>query len=110
MVYSEPMSREWTGATTAIVQDKIGEKKSQTERSNGSRPSVAQKKFLVRGLEQPGGKLPLFDEFGQEIDSRTVRACIRAGWAVPWFINPTKPDWLVCKLSAEGRAVLNRVG
>ncbi len=36
----------------------------------------------------------------------TIRACLEAGWAAPWFANPTKPDWLVCRLTAEGyRAV-----
>jgi hypothetical protein len=59
-------------------------------------------------LRQPGGKLPLFDAEGQEIDSRTVRACIKAGWAEPWFANPLKPDWLVCKLTAQGRTVLTQ--
>lgn len=58
-----------------------------------------QKRWLKRGLEQPGGKLPLFDENGREIPARTIRACIDAGWAEPWFSNPIKPDWLVCKLT-----------
>ena len=49
---------------------------------------------------------PLFDEEGQEVDARTVRACIAFGWAEPWFANPLKPDWLVCKLTDAGRAVL----
>jgi hypothetical protein len=75
-------------------------------RGNGTKPTGAQRRYLERGLHQPGGKLPLFDADGQEIDSRTVRACIKAGWAEPWFANPLKPDWLVCKLTAEGRAVL----
>jgi hypothetical protein len=32
-----------------------------------------------------------------------VRSCIDQGWAEPWFSNPLKPDWLVCKLTAAGR-------
>lgn len=74
------------------------------------RPSAAQRRYLERGLEQPGGKLPLFDEYGQEIDARTVRSCIREGWAEPWFANPIKPDWLVCKLTEKGRGVLSEPG
>ncbi|WP_417831489.1 hypothetical protein [Terasakiella sp.] len=70
------------------------------------KPSDAQRKWLSRGLEQAGGKLPLFDEFGQEINSQTVQSCIRNGWAEPWFSNPLKPDWLVCKLTDVGREVL----
>ena len=69
-----------------------------------AKPTEAQRRYLVRGLSQPGGKLPLFDELGQEYDARTIRACIKAGWAEPWFANPLKPDWLVCKLTEAGRA------
>lgn len=72
----------------------------------GRKPTPAQRRYLVRGLTQPGGKLPLFDEDGQEVDARTIRTCINAGWAEPWFANPLKPDWLVCRLTDEGRAIL----
>ncbi|MBO6838643.1 MAG: hypothetical protein JJ878_18845 [Alphaproteobacteria bacterium] len=58
---------------------------------------------MRRGLRQPGGKLPLFDNEGQRISDRTVRSCIEQGWAEPWFNNPLKPDWLVCKLTESGR-------
>ncbi|MCV0424013.1 MAG: hypothetical protein K5905_00940 [Roseibium sp.] len=61
--------------------------------------SAPQKRWLKKGLEQPGGKLPLFDDNGREIPARTIRACIDGGWAEPWFSNPIKPDWLVCKLT-----------
>ena len=71
-----------------------------------SLPTAHQIDWLRRGLGQPGGKLPLFDEKGQEIDRRTVRSCLKAGWAEPWFANPLKPDWLVCKLTDQGRAVI----
>jgi hypothetical protein len=77
-------------------------------RGNGTKPTAAQRRYLERGLRQAGGKLPIFDAEGQEIDSRTIRACIKAGWAEPWFANPLKPDWLVCKLTAEGRKVLSQ--
>ncbi len=61
--------------------------------------------WLRRGLDQPGGKLPLFDVDGQRINPRTIKTCIEQGWAEPWFDNPIKPDWLVCKLTDAGRAV-----
>ncbi len=67
-------------------------------------PSPAQRAWLKRGLDQPGGKLPLFDTQGQQIDPRTIQACIEQGWAEPWFANPIKPGWLVCKLTLAGRA------
>ena len=72
------------------------------------RPTVAQKRYLTLGLDQPGGKLPLFDRNGAGIDRKTVESCIAKGWAEPWFANPTKPDWLVCKLTAAGYAVLGK--
>lgn len=64
-----------------------------------SKLTAPQKRWLQKGLDQPGGKLPLFDDKGKEIPARTIRACIDAGWAEPWFSNPIKPDWLVCKLT-----------
>ncbi|MGE0724150.1 MAG: hypothetical protein AB7O45_07235 [Alphaproteobacteria bacterium] len=67
------------------------------------RPTPLQRSWLARGLQQPGGKLPLFDRDGQPVSPRTVRSCIEQGWAEPWFANPLKPDWLVCKLTAAGR-------
>ncbi len=69
----------------------------------GRRPTAAQRRYLARGLSEPGGKLPLFDLTGQRIDPKTVRSCITRGWAEPWFDNPIKPDWLVCKLTGTGR-------
>jgi hypothetical protein len=69
-------------------------------------PTPAQARWLSRGLAEPGGKLPLFDERGRKVSRRTVEACLRAGWAERWFENPLKPDWLVCRLTSEGRAVL----
>ncbi|HUB94658.1 MAG TPA: hypothetical protein VL993_01995 [Stellaceae bacterium] len=71
-------------------------------------PTPAQRAFLRRGLDQPGGKLPLFDEAGQQIDPRTVRACLEQGWAEPWFNNPLKPGWLVCKLTPLGRTLAGK--
>ena len=67
------------------------------------RLTLAQGRYLARGGDQAGGKLPLFDESGQRIAASTIQACIRHGWAEPWFANPIKPDWLVCRLTARGR-------
>lgn len=72
---------------------------------DGIAPTLHELLYLRRGLAQPGGKLPLFDLDGQEIDSAIVRRCLQAGWAVPWFNNPLKPDWLVCRLTMSGRAI-----
>ncbi|TYC48628.1 hypothetical protein FMN50_26600 [Rhodobacterales bacterium] len=69
--------------------------------------SAPQMRWLQKGLSQPGGKLPLFDDNGREIPARTIRACIDAGWAEPWFSNPIKPDWQVCKLTPAAFEVLS---
>ena len=86
--------------------------KVPVKRSDDGRPSLrataAQKRYLSLGLDQPGGKLPLFDRNGAGIDRKTVESCIAKGWAEPWFANPTKPDWLVCKLTPAGYAVLGK--
>lgn len=73
-------------------------------------PTAAQLRYLSRGLTQPGGKLPLFDEDGQIVPVEVVRACIARGLAAPWFDNPIKPDWLVCRLTEKGRRLSGVTG
>lgn len=68
--------------------------------------TAAQRRWLARGLDQPGGKLPLFDEDGRRVGAATIQSCLDKGLAEPWFANPIKPDWLVCKLTPLGRASL----
>jgi hypothetical protein len=68
-------------------------------------PTLHEVLYLKRGLLQPGGKLPLFDLDGQAVDPRLVRHCLAQGWAAAWFSNPLKPDWLVCKLTEQGRRI-----
>lgn len=70
------------------------------------KPTKVQRSWLKAGLSEPGGKLPLFDSDGQRVKDRTIRSCIDQGWAEPWFNNPIKPDWLVCKLTDAGRAIV----
>ena len=78
----------------------------QGQRSAHSSPTKAQREYLERGLTQAGEKLPLFDENGSKFNPRTIKACIDNGWAEPWFANPQKPDWQVCKLTKLGFEVL----
>jgi hypothetical protein len=66
----------------------------------------AQQSYLERGIGQPGGKLPLFGHDGRQINHQTIRSCIDSGWAEPWFNNPIKPDWLVCRLTEAGYRAL----
>ena len=71
--------------------------------AGGDDPTLPELFYLRRGLTQPGGKLPLFDLDGQAIAREVVRSCLKHGWAQPWFTNPLKPDWLICKLTDAGR-------
>lgn len=70
-------------------------------------PSRAELAYLRRGMSEPGGKLPLFDRRGQEINPTIIRICIDNGWAEHWFANPLKPDWLVCRLTQKGRELVH---
>jgi hypothetical protein len=96
--------------TTAVLIDSKSSKQNATtvEVKDEPQPTAPQRAWLTRGLSQPGGKLPLFDESGQRISPRTIQSSIDRGWAEPWFANPTKPDWLVCKLTDRGRNALRR--
>jgi hypothetical protein len=96
-------------STDVLVDTKPPKDNATTvEIKSEAQPSTAQRAWLIRGLSQPGGKLPLFDESGQCISPRTIQSSIDRGWAEPWFANPTKPDWLVCKLTDRGREAVRR--
>jgi hypothetical protein len=69
-------------------------------------PTAAQKRYLERGLREPGGKLPLFDADGREIPRRTIEACVTHGWAQVSGSNPANADWLACRLTDAGYRVL----
>ena len=73
----------------------------------GDSPSTQQMRWLARGLEKSGGKLPLFDEMGQAISRRTVKTCVTRGWVEPLFSASREPEWTVCRLTALGRAVVS---
>jgi hypothetical protein len=86
---------------------------SQTRDHGGNnaaalRLTEAQRRYLERGLTEPGGKLPLFDREGRDVPRKTVDACLAHGWAERWIANPIKPDWPVCRLTDDGYRVLGR--
>jgi len=85
-----------------------GALKLKTPPSGAGFMTSAQRRYLARGLTQPGGKLPLFDEEGREISPRTIEACLTHGWARPWSRNPVKPGWFVCRLTEEGYRALGQ--
>ena len=94
------------GKIEAILQDTKSIKNDSTSARGNLKLTNAQKRWLSRGLSQPGGKLPLFDEDGAKVSKRTIESCVNHGWAEPWFANPLKPDWLVCRLTKIGRQVI----
>lgn len=81
---------------------------SQSEANNAAilRPTDAQRRYLQRGLTEPGGKLPLFDRDGREVPRKTIESCLAHGWAERWTANPIQPDWLVCRITDAGRRAL----
>jgi hypothetical protein len=99
-----------SGTTRTETAAGAAEESKAHENTAAVRPSEAQRRYLERGLTQPGGKLPLFDVDGREIPRKTIESCVAHRWAAPWFDNPLKADWLVCKLTPEGYAVLGRAG
>lgn len=92
------------------MSDQVTDKSNKTisaKSKSAGRLSDAQRQWLQRGLTEPGGKLPLFDHQGQRVSERTIRSCIEKGWAEPWFANPIKPDWNICRLTDLGRQLLD---
>jgi len=111
MSESVPQPRQARGASRSVApapQPQIGHPEQRPAPQSVHGPTTSQLAWLQRGLDQPGGKLPLFDANGKKVDPRTIRRCVDVGWAEPWFTNPIKPDWLVCKLTASGRSIALR--
>lgn len=98
------MSRS-TEIPSAAANDDGSARKTPSPTATGAGATPAQRTWLQRGLSQPGGKLPLFDNQGRRVNPRVIKACLDRGWAEPWFSNPLKPDWLVCKLTESGREI-----
>ncbi len=99
--------RESASGDTDLPQNPQPQSGHQEDTNTAAvRPSAPQRRYLERGLDQPGGKLPLFDRDGREVPKKTIASCIAHGWAEPWTRNPIKPEWLVCRLTPEGYRVL----
>jgi len=81
---------------------------AQLAGKQGPKPTFVQRKYLKLGLNQPGGKLPLFDKDRQKVKATTIRACMSQGWCKPWFANPIEPSWLVCQLTDVGRVAVDK--
>ncbi len=64
--------------------------------------------WLSGGLNRADSRLALFDQFGEPIDPNIVKSAIEKGLAEPWFSSPMRPQWMVCRLTSQGRHVLAR--
>ena len=66
------------------------------------------REWLRGGQARDDGRLALFDQFGEPIDRKVVKTAIASGFAEPWFANPMRPQWTVCRLTAKGHEFLSR--
>lgn len=98
-----------TAKTIIEIADVAAATPSAVADKGNKKPSSSQRQWLLKGLKQIGGKLPLFLEDGRQIPERTVQICIEQGWVEPRFANPVKPAWQVCRLTEKGRRVLNQL-
>jgi hypothetical protein len=74
-------------------------------RRASNRPTPRQLEWLRRGLDRPGGSLPIFDQFGQRVSGRTVDSCVKRGWAETR--DEALRDWRLCQLTSAGRRALD---
>ncbi|CAK0775518.1 hypothetical protein WCLP8_5250003 [uncultured Gammaproteobacteria bacterium] len=102
MSYSDPLAFHQSRPTMVLPRPPVAD---IAHAVRCREPTSSQITWLRRGLGQPGGKLPLFDLVGRRIGGSVVKCCVKAGWAEPWFNNPLKPEWEVCRLTDVGRAV-----
>ncbi len=63
--------------------------------------------WLNGGLNREDGRLAIFDTFGEPVNKAVIKTAIASGYAEPWFSNPMRPQWTVCRLTAKGRAAVN---
>lgn len=64
--------------------------------------------WLQGGLNRVDGRLALFDAFGEPVEKVIIQSAIAKGLAEPWFASPMRPQWMVCRLTAQGRRVATK--
>jgi hypothetical protein len=69
------------------------------------RPTQEELRWMRRGLNQPGGKIPVFDESDTPVDPKIVLRCLEQQWVEPWVGNQKNPNnlYMACRLSPLGR-------
>lgn len=72
------------------------------------RPTRNQRRWLLRGVDRPAGRLPLFDDDGQRISPSTMRSCMEHGWVKPDERSPAGPRWQICRLTEDGKEQISK--
>ena len=63
--------------------------------------------WLRGGVDRSDGRLAIFDTFGEPVNKAVIKSAIASGLAEPWFSSPMRPQWMVCRLTAKGRAAVS---
>ena len=75
----------------------------ELDESKFVKPTPSQRPLVATRARSGGRQAAAFRRVRPQVSERTVKSCIDKGWAEPWFANPLKPAWLVCKLTKAGR-------
>lgn len=68
--------------------------------------SEEQRRWLRVGLDQPGGKLPLYDDYGNRISQSLIDSCLLNGWVEAWAGRPSGAPVRICRLTESGVSAL----
>lgn len=71
--------------------------------------STAQLHYLLGGVSRIDGKLPLFDENGEQIHQPTIDAVVKKGWAEPVYSKTFLKDMEIYRITELGRKIMKEV-
>ena len=71
--------------------------------------SAAQLIYLMGGTSRIDGKLPLFDENGEQFHQPTIDAVVKKGWAEPVYTKTFLKDMEIYRITELGRKIMREV-
>ncbi len=71
--------------------------------------SAAQLTYLMGGISRIDGKLPLFDENGEQFHQPTIDAVVKKGWAEPVYSRTFLKDMDIYRITELGRKIMKEV-
>ncbi len=71
--------------------------------------SAAQLYYLMGGISRIDGKLPLFDENGEQFHQPTIDAVVKKGWAEPVYSKTFLKDMEIYRITDLGRKIMKEV-